>query len=37
MKTWTKTWSEFLNTGKAIGEQILALEERNKFKRAGLW
>ena len=30
------TWSEFLNGGKAIVEQILASEERNKFKRAGL-
>ena len=28
--------SEFSNGGKAIVEQILASEEINKFKRAGL-
>ena len=33
----TETWSEFSNGGKAIVEQILASEERNKSKRAGLW
>ena len=33
----TTTWSEFPNRGKAIVEQILALEEINKSKRAGLW
>ena len=37
METETSTWSEFLNGGKAIVEQILASEERNKSKRAGLW
>ena len=37
METETKTWSEFPNGGKAIVEQILASEEKNKFKRAGLW
>ena len=31
------TWSEFLNGGKAVVEQILASEEINKSKRAGLW
>ena len=31
------TWSEFPNGGKAIAEQILASEEINKSKRAGLW
>ena len=31
------TWSEFPNGGKAIVEQMLALKERNKSKRAGLW
>ena len=30
------TESEFPNGGKAIAEQIIASEERNKFKRAGL-
>ena len=37
MKTETTTWSEFTNGGKAIVEQILASEEINKSKRAGLW
>ena len=37
METETATWSEFPNGGKAIVEQILASEERNKSKRAGLW
>ena len=36
MKTETTTWSEFPNGGKAIVEQILALEKRNQSKRAGL-
>ena len=36
METET-TWSEFPNGGKAAVEQILALEERNKSKGAGLW
>ena len=36
MKTETKTWSEFSDGGKAIVEQILASEERNKSKREGL-
>ena len=33
----TTTWSEFPNGGKAIVKQILASEERNNSKRAGLW
>ena len=37
METEATTWSEFSNGGKAIVEQILASEERNKSKRAGLW
>ena len=37
METETATWSKFPNGGKAIVEQILASEERNKSKRAGLW
>ena len=37
MKTETKTWSEFHNGGKAVVEEILASEEKNKFKIAGLW
>ena len=37
MKNETTTWSEFSNGGKAIVEQILASEEKNKSKRAGLW
>ena len=36
MKTETATWSDFPNRGKAIVEQILASEEINKSKRAGL-
>ena len=32
----TETWSEFPDRQKAIVEQILASEERNKSKRAGL-
>ena len=36
METETTTQSEFLNGGKAIVEQILASEEINKSKRAGL-
>ena len=36
METKTTTWSEFRNGGKAISEQILASEERNKSKTAGL-
>ena len=31
------TWLEFPNGGKAILEQILVSEERNKSKRAVLW
>ena len=31
------TWSEFRNGVKAIAEQTLVSEERNKSKRAGLW
>ena len=37
METETTTWWEFPNGGKAIVEQILASEEINKSKRAGLW
>ena len=37
MEAQTTTWSEFPNGGKAIVEQILASEERNKSKKAGLW
>ena len=37
METETTTWSEFPNGAKAIVEQILSSEERNKSKRAGLW
>ena len=37
METETTTWSEFPSGGKAVVEQILALEERKKSKRAGLW
>ena len=37
METETTTWSEFPNGGKAIVEQILVSEERNKSKRAELW
>ena len=33
----TKIWSEFFNRGKAIVGQILASEEWNKSKKAGLW
>ena len=32
-----RTTSEFPNGGKAVVEQILASEERKKFKRAGLY
>ena len=37
METETTTRSEFPIRGKAIVEKILASEERNKSKRAGLW
>ena len=37
METEIITWSEFPNGGRAIAEQILVAEERNKSKRAGLW
>ena len=37
VETETATWPEFPNGGKAIVEEIIALEEINKFKRAGLW
>ena len=36
METETATLSEFPNGGKAIVEQILVSEERNKSRRAGL-
>ena len=36
-ETEATTWSEFPNGGKATIEQILASEEINKSKRAGLW
>ena len=35
-ETEAPTWPEFPNGGKAIVEQILVSEERNKSKRAGL-
>ena len=37
IETEITTWSDFYNGEKAIVEQILASEERNKSKRAGLW
>ena len=37
VETQTTAWSEFPNGGKAIVEQILALEKRSKSKRAQLW
>ena len=37
METETAIWSEFPNGGKVIVEQILASEEINKSKVAGLW
>ena len=37
METETTTWLEFPNGGKAIAEQIIASEEINKSKIAGLW
>ena len=37
METETTTWSEFPNGAKAIVEQLLASEVRNKSKRAGPW
>ena len=37
METETAAWSELPNGGKAIVEQILLSEDRNKSKRAGLW
>ena len=37
METEMITWSELPNGVKAIAEQILVSEERNKSKRAGLW
>ena len=37
VKIETATSSEFPNEGEVILEQILASEERNKSKRAGLW
>ena len=37
METETTTWSEFPKGRKAIVEQIVASEEMNKSKRAGLW
>ena len=36
METETTIWSEFPSGGKAIGEQILASEERKKSETAGL-
>ena len=36
MESETRTISEFPNAGKAIVEQILASEEINQSKRAGL-
>ena len=37
MESETRTISESPNGGKAIVEQILAPQERNKSKWAGLW
>ena len=37
IETETTTWTEFPHGGKAIAEQILSTEERNKWKKAGLW
>ena len=37
METETITRSEFPNGGKAIVQQFLTSEERNKSKRAVLW
>ena len=37
METETTRWSEFPNEGETIVEQMLASEEINKSKRAGLW
>ena len=37
MKAETTFWSEFPNGGKAIVEDILASEERNESRKAGLW
>ena len=38
METGATTWSEFPNEWKAnVEEQLLAPEEINKYKRAGLW
>ena len=37
METDTTTWSEFPYGWKAIVEQIIASEKRNKSKRKGLW
>ena len=36
IETETTTCSEFPNGGKAIAEQLLASEKRNKSKRTGL-
>ena len=36
METETATWLEFPNGGRVIVKQILASEEINKSKRAGL-
>ena len=37
IETETTTWSEVSNGGKGIAERIIASEEINKSKRAGLW
>ena len=37
METEKTTWSQFPDGGKAFAEQILASEEINKSKRAGMW
>ena len=37
VETETTTWSKFCNGQKATVEQILASEEINKSKLAGLW
>ena len=37
MEAETTKWWEFSNGGEVIVEQILASEEINKSKRAGIW
>ena len=37
METETTIWSDFPNGGKAVVEQILASEEKNRPKTTELW